>query len=621
MPSTIRIMSWNIQKLGSSKIDGERGDINGKPREAPYLVQEENVFYSLDYIVSISINYNLDILCIMEVTTQSGKKIMDYLINELDKLAGSKIWKGVASTVQTGGTYEQYVIIWKNQPGILSIEINPEKLPSPAWLYNTVDYQSLYYFFDSLEKTGTEAEQLKRKDDIIDALVSSGYIKPGRRTNAEKKKDAKDKEEEEYDDKSSKSSSRRSRRGKNLVLVQNDNNQPAIAGHSSHISYRLVVDKWKRLKDEGAELVLNDKDGNPLNPPLTSDQLKILKGTLEQIGVILFPNTFSRSPYLLNLTVGDGTTTYPLQLALIHTPGPPAWNSYTTTVDKVVLFPAINNLTLCDPLVNADNLLLAGDFNLSQNDALYGGSKEYSVYLNTKNQWVYKPRGAFIDFDLFERYTNAPLHASDLIGVNTPTSLTTHDYAFRTSSLADSKGTLAPAEYLSEPYDKFFLRSKVITKKDANVVDLIQVMSESNNGQKPKNTYNIYNPDISAAGVKFYKTRYTEEELQAQINFKYESLKRKRNNNDDENPPSKKVLDSTDTVQLKRQEHATIKAENKINEEAAIVEGINVLENAIMELSPGSVTVAPNSGISFFVYRSFSDHLPILAELQIGTSV
>lgn len=91
---TVKILSWNIQKLNEAK----RTDVN---------------FQQL--IANVIVNAQADIVGIMEIVGQQGQELrnaLPILLNNLDPRGG---WTAQESEVQIGAPYEQYLFLWRQE--------------------------------------------------------------------------------------------------------------------------------------------------------------------------------------------------------------------------------------------------------------------------------------------------------------------------------------------------------------------------------------------------------------------------------------------------------------------------------------------------------------------------
>lgn len=368
--ATIKVMSWNIQKMGAAKIDAEvTGSESNDPRA--YTPPSDQT-YILDYIVKVIRLNQVDIIGIMEVMGSEGDWLKDQLISMLKP----EVWNGVVSSKQVGNPREEYIYLWKESSNLLSLNAAQPYGPSAASLINTIDDNSMAPFFNTMPPGYNH-------ETIYDALTWNGYIK-----NFNFNSDTK-------------------------------------------YCYRVIFDKWNDLANNNQDVVLDkDENGNPLDLGLTQQQLDILKRILVQTDIILFPTTGQRSPFLLNLNLNNGAAIFRTVFALFHAPGPPSGNKLET-LRKSSLFTGINNIGLSTVLQNAPHMLLMGDFNVTEDNrkaaVKYGIYHNYSRRFNPQgDRYIFGPIGPIVKDDVFAAITGAPINAPCLIADTVKTSLTSN---------------------------------------------------------------------------------------------------------------------------------------------------------------------------------------------------
>src|SRR5215472_8235239 len=155
MPTTIRVMSWNIERFGEGK-----GTDPGPPRAETELI---------NYICHVINQENIDIVGLMELSGGYGGEIANWITGRLNGgLAPPPPWQYKLSGRQDGGTQEEYIFLWRNQPGRLELDVNGD--PWPTALVNVVDDNSLASFFSRFHWNAAQKAQLYQ------ALEANKYI-------------------------------------------------------------------------------------------------------------------------------------------------------------------------------------------------------------------------------------------------------------------------------------------------------------------------------------------------------------------------------------------------------------------------------------------------------------
>jgi hypothetical protein len=519
------------------------------------LIPIKGVNYIIDYITSVVAAYNIDVLGIMEMRSSYGSSVG---IEIVSCLSGN--WDYELSSRQQASRQEEALYIFKSEPNI-NISPNVSQGIAPVSLLNTIDDNSMSPLF-----TSRKPDQQWTNSQVYAALLSSGYIR--------------------VDFKKS-------------------------AGNA----YRVVPDKWKELSNNGSIDFGKTSGNKSRNPGLDNDQMEILKNILLNTDIILFPNKSERSPFLLSMNIESVPGTFKqLYISMLHCPGPPK-STAESTIKSCVVLPAIANMALCTPLINADNLLMMGDFNISkevQKAAVYKGYGTVQV----KGEWVFGPDSYSFKrpVDFFSVLTNAPLSVSDLMGNLVDTSLSPRKMA-----------KVDRSEYKVNPYDKFFFKSKKgdFTDKDstnittARAVDLIQVMDFYNFGQP------FFNENISKCGMKFLRSRFTQKELTNTLEGLNVGVKRKREERELLESKKKKYEFSakqTTTCNAKSKRVAIAQTNIQLTDKQIeeIEEDIKELDVLIQQFKMTTYKMPVGTASAFVVYRLISDHLPISVELTVS---
>jgi hypothetical protein len=292
MPTTIRVMSWNIESLGE-----EKGTKPGTPAQKTAL---------MTYICRVINQFDVDVIGIMELKGGQGQQVSGWLVGKLNgqrPLTAAYTWKSKVSSRQDGGTQEQYILAWKDQPNHLVLD--PDGDPGPTALLNVLDDNVLATFI--ARKHWSTADTAT----FYSSMESNGYIGHVR-----------------FKDRSK------------MVLTD---------------TWRINGDQWDHLHRMMTPEVTFDMSRLPHPPAMTRQDRKDLAAKLLTIDILRFVSTGERSPYLASFRVGNPAR--PFMTALLHAPGP-------QDMDR---FPAINSMALIAPFqapATNPNLLVMGDFNI-----------------------------------------------------------------------------------------------------------------------------------------------------------------------------------------------------------------------------------------------------------------
>ena len=160
MPTTINVLSWNVESLGDAKAFRA---VNQKSKLIKYL----------QYAIQLS---DADLVGIMELKGGVGGQVRDWLLAKLNnaRVGGPPFaytWKARLSSRQDGGTQEEYLLLWKDQAGRLTLD--PNAMPGPTWLIGVADDNALETFL------GQFAWGAPDKADLYGALANLDYTVKG----------------------------------------------------------------------------------------------------------------------------------------------------------------------------------------------------------------------------------------------------------------------------------------------------------------------------------------------------------------------------------------------------------------------------------------------------------
>jgi hypothetical protein len=639
MPSTIKVMSWNIQNIGSKKL---------KVGPSPIGTIKEGKNYTLKFIKTVIDIEKPDVVAIMEILSSKGT----FMGKEI-KAKLPDTWKVQESSPQRHiSRHEQYLYLWNESPaGTPGIEgpLETDYAPSPCWTYGVVDNNSLSSFFKSLGSLDTAD---KRKEIFL-SLKQNQYIELERSVDknalesfktsvaALKEGDADyifsedppgSSDDEEGDPEEPDNL-------EDIVLPKSRTTtslakQKEVDYTSVYITYRLNAEYWNDMVNEDATFVLEDSSGKETLLGMSEDQVEDLGEKLKLIDIVLFPSVMERGPFLLQLNLKDtANADFPLLLGVLHAPAPGkeseveaevkedlgtkrkaeeegGTKSKTTNQSK---FEAINNLALCTPFKNATNLLLMGDFNLTGVESTL---RVYDVPVYERARFSdgkYKFGKTMKTETLntgFEKITGT-LKATDLIGPAIQTSIKTQQSAATMSSYNPAGWGNLPADYTANPYDRFFLR-KQPTNFDSNQAQLVDLIAK----MMPGNA--ALNPNLAEAGMKFLRWNARLDFIDKAI----EALQKTQTDLQKLNPKGafvdKNTKTPTKSPELKRQKALVNAAQTNQQKIAAIDNQILFLNNLKAVLNDPTKTAPTNNITAYIAYSLLSDHLPISVNIQYG---
>ncbi len=330
---TITVLSWNVEKLGEGKTTR--------------LATDPNLSEIVPFIALVIARTGAELVGIMEINGGMGPRIRDWLVRLLNNVPGTvgAPWQGRLSTRQDGGTQEEYLYLWKEQPGRLVLDT--AAFPSATSLIGVVDRNLLAEFARLLAWTPAQVDQL------LDALAANGYI-----------------------------------------------NHPWFMerGRQKHTAqYRMVPVQWNALATMAVpEVAFDPTLAQPpaaLLGPGGAVARQHLARMLVDADILRFLTYGARSPYLANFLVGNPGK--PLATAIYHAPGPQE--------QMFTIGPAINTIGMSLPLARAaaaGNVLVMGDFNvtarqMSEQVEVWGreknGQPQFSKVTPVQRQQVFAP--------------------------------------------------------------------------------------------------------------------------------------------------------------------------------------------------------------------------------------
>jgi hypothetical protein len=247
---TIRLMSWNVESFGDAKAK----------------VPPNNPSELIGFVAAIVNLAGADLVGLMEVKAGVGKTLTGWLTSKLNAVTAPKTWSGRWSTRQDGGTQEEYILLWRSDSNLISLDNNTE--PGPTSLVGVVDTNA---FAGLLRGSGWTKQQ---KQDFYAALATKKYAR-----------------------------------------------RPSFKFRRA-----MYTTKWWRVDpqtwNQASTNVLTQVDlsGTPVAGMLTVPQLQDVARKLLQIDILQFPETEERSPYIGNFLLG--TNQRPVSVALFHAQGP-----------------------------------------------------------------------------------------------------------------------------------------------------------------------------------------------------------------------------------------------------------------------------------------------------------
>src|SRR4051812_12550859 len=101
---TLRVMSWNVESFGMTKaIAGANAAGQGE---------------IVNFIANAIVTVGASIVGIMEVKSGYGATLAGWLTGSLNNLQPPPgQWEAAVSPRQDGGPYEEYLMLWRVQPG------------------------------------------------------------------------------------------------------------------------------------------------------------------------------------------------------------------------------------------------------------------------------------------------------------------------------------------------------------------------------------------------------------------------------------------------------------------------------------------------------------------------
>ena len=242
---TLRVMSWNVQSLGEAKseilVAGAREIVN---------------FVSRSIAAA-----DATIAGIMEIKSGYGPQLGPWLSAALNNLQGINEWNWFASQRQDGRPNEEYLLLWREQPGTLSL--NLQARPMGAWLIGVFDPGALVNLPPSTPAVDPAA--------LVQALIDSAYLMHGQFMSG---------------------GSRR-----------------------STATLRINPERWQ-------ELVVGEAIDLPRGPALTPAQEQWLSSVLVSFDIFRFLTYGDRPPFVANFLLGAAQ--HPVTLVLFHAEGPGA---------------------------------------------------------------------------------------------------------------------------------------------------------------------------------------------------------------------------------------------------------------------------------------------------------
>jgi hypothetical protein len=242
MPTTINVMSWNIESMGEAKVLASK-----VPKRDTELIN----------FASLAIQHAAaDVVGIMEIKGGIGKKILKRMcvnLNNSRPLNHQYEWQGRLSSRQDGGTQEEYLYLWKNQQNVLSLDM--AGVPGPTSLPGVADWNAIEGFCQPKNWGKDVGLQL------LTALRRSGYVQPGR-----------------------------FKQKQSLCFTK---------------TLRVDPDSWNQINLAGINATVTfAQHSNPPQGLTTADK-KNLASLLKNIDILRFVTYADRSPYLANFLVGN----------------------------------------------------------------------------------------------------------------------------------------------------------------------------------------------------------------------------------------------------------------------------------------------------------------------------
>lgn len=352
MATTITVLSWNVESLGDGKAT-----LSGVTPP-----QQSEIVNFMSLVIRRS---GADLVGIMEVKSGRGPLILQWLLASLNNARPGAApfaytWRGRVSSRQDGGTQEEYLYLWKDQPNRLTLD--PAGVPGPTSLVGVVDAGAMETLFATTGWTPTQ------QNAFFGALAASGYIQHG---------------------------------------MYKVGTKPLTTS-----TWRVVPSMWNTINTTTNASVAFASGQNPPTA-LTSTQLQALATQLKNIDILRFISNADRSPYLGNFLVGNPAKR--LMVSMLHAPGPQDRTRFEANNIIALSLPMRAQ-------VGQDNLLVMGDFNISAATASKT-ARAYGRFTNSQGAFVFASLTPVQLVQVFAPLTGAPLNAADLLGT-AETSLT-----------------------------------------------------------------------------------------------------------------------------------------------------------------------------------------------------
>lgn len=374
------------------------------------IPQQTEIFNLLGLVI---IEAGVHVAGIMEIKGGIGTRLMQGMLTVLNNRRPAHpafVWDGRLSSRQDGGTKEETLYLWQNQAG--NLELDPAGSPGPTSSIGIADLNAIEALM--VNKAWTQAQGTQ----LLAALKDSGYLRYGK-----------------------------FKRSARMITTT---------------TLRVDPNRWNAMNQPGPAPTVTFSPPPARQPPAGVAANAVLRqqiaAKLLDVDILRFTTYSDRSPYLANFLVGGKK----LMISLLHAPGPGD-------------FPgdANNVIGLSRPMarqVQAPNLLVMGDFNISQN-MMTRRYPAFGRYLAAVGDYQFGKLSPQQLVPVFAPITGPPLNALDLMP-GTRTSLTTN-------YLPDAAGPAAP---LVSAYDKFFFRSSAvgatsIASANATGVNVVQMIA------------------------------------------------------------------------------------------------------------------------------------------------
>lgn len=326
MASPIKILSWNIQIFGFTKM------YKNNPANPFVPIPSEIFKYIAWYVTTYSTP--ADIIAIMEINEGAGSLILGLLIAELNNFSGTSVWKGQCAERQVGSKAESYIILWQDVPKRVALFNDPITLKT-FYLSGRISTMLLGETFLPLP---------------YDPLIAHTFV-----SKLENKKGGVSK---------------------------------LFAGPNNTYKWVLLANKWKEIESlQASGGIISDILNNTVLPNAV-DQKKLQDICYKQMP-ILFPDAKERFPYIakFNVDPNDGGAYKQLTAIVYHAPFESA--DPVICINNLGQLKELNDVTVnrlvmgdFNVPVNSTNTSLAygfvpnkdGKFNY---EAIYGAAKQY----------------------------------------------------------------------------------------------------------------------------------------------------------------------------------------------------------------------------------------------------